>query len=237
MYGLESFGSGVWCAKQVQSDILHFVYCRVSVISFHFLVSVTCPGSGSVLTTWNGTLSDGPGKYTNNENCFWIVAPRGATSIALEFLNFELEGFSPCCEGDWVKIFECQDVNCSSTSRKLLMTLSGLLASIPPTITTETSVMAVEFSSDYQQVYSGFDAVFWVPCPAGTYGPRMPFCNPCSKQCPPGKVLFDSICGNVGATKDNICRCPGGQFSHDDSPFSPCQSCQKQCPEGVYVHT
>ena len=49
-----------------------------------------------------GTLGeDGTGDYDDSMSCSWTIDVPGATSVALDFRAFELEG---CC--DWVTVYE-----------------------------------------------------------------------------------------------------------------------------------
>ena len=107
-----------------------------------------CPGSS--LTLSSGLISDGPGYYPSNVNCFWLV--RSALSITLEFLEFSTEdGY------DTVNVYAVAP----NGSESLRGSYSG--SRLPPTVrlTSETGVaMKVVLTSDASVENSGFVASY-----------------------------------------------------------------------------
>jgi len=107
----------------------------------------------------SGVLSDGSGPnqdYSHDANCWWIIAPGEpySSELHLVFNSFETE------EGyDFVTVFECFDVSCEDVSE--IYELSGNL-SMPVTVSTNTGIMFITFTSDASVGDSGFSAVWSV---------------------------------------------------------------------------
>jgi Zn-dependent metalloprotease len=110
------------------------------------IVTPTCSGL-TLLTTPTGTFTDGSGSanYTNNQQCFWYIAPPCATSVTLSFsqLNTELNY-------DGIAVYD------SLGATNLIGLYSG--TTLPATITSATGTMLVLFISDYANVSQGFTA-------------------------------------------------------------------------------
>ncbi len=87
------------------------------------------------------------GNYQNNEDCFLLIQPAGATSITLNFAAFNLE-----TSYDFVRIYDG-----SNTSAPLLATLTGNLGS-PGPYTSSGGSMLVRFTSDFSITRSGIQA-------------------------------------------------------------------------------
>jgi hypothetical protein len=191
-------------------------------------LSENCPQTGRILNATKGQVTDGPGDYSNDVQCWWTIAPKDATQVELRFTEFLLEGPAPCCEGDFIEIFECPDIACQNGA--LITKLSGTMVNIPWSVISTTGIMRVRFFSDGQAPMSGFDSFYFSPCPAGTFGPGLPNCSKCTSSCEPGKQLRLTSCGAIGASSDNECVCPAGAF------FSPsngsCIPCRSSCGNG-----
>ncbi len=175
-------------------------------------------------------MSDGPGNYNDETNCWWIISPDNATQIELRFSEFELEGRASCCLGDNLYVYECSDSKCVESV--LLDRISGTMATVPPSFVSRTGIMLVNFRTDLHWTRKGFDAVYFTPCPAGTYGPGMPECTKCTFNCPIGKLLITTSCGAIGSTIDNECSCPPDQYYEDQS--SSCIQCPNVCDFGIF---
>lgn len=105
-----------------------------------------------VLTTNNGTISDGSGtsNYDNNTNCSWLIQPTLATSISLSFSSFDTESGN-----DVVNIYDG-----TNNSGTLLGSYSG--NTLPPvtTITGTNKSMFVEFISNSTTTAAGWSASY-----------------------------------------------------------------------------
>jgi Zn-dependent metalloprotease len=112
-----------------------------SVISTPACTGVT------MLTTSTGTFSDGSGSnnYTNNQQCFWYIAPPCATSVTLSFTSFNTE-----LNYDGVAIYD------SLTATTPIATYSG--TSLPASVTSSTGIIVVAFISDFSTSLQGFSA-------------------------------------------------------------------------------
>jgi hypothetical protein len=101
----------------------------------------------TMLTTLAGTFSDGSGSnnYTNNQQCYWYIAPPCATIVTLSFNSFNTE-----LNYDGVVIYD------SLTAITPIATFSG--TSLPASITSSTGAMLVVFISDFSTSLQGFNA-------------------------------------------------------------------------------
>jgi len=110
------------------------------------VVTPSCSGV-NLLTTPTGNFTDGSGSanYTNNQQCYWYIAPPCATSVTLSFsqLNTELNY-------DGIAVYDSLDAN------NLIGVFSG--TTLPTSVTSLTGTMLVVFISDYANVSQGFTA-------------------------------------------------------------------------------
>jgi hypothetical protein len=177
----------------------------------------------------SGRISVGAQDYSNSIQCTWIISPINSSQVVIKFTALELEGPASCCVGDYVEIFECADLECILSVKKLVR-LSGTMAVVPPTIVSKTGIMRMDFKTDISWAMSGFEASYFSPCPAGTYGRGMPDCLKCKTSCSGDKSLVLTSCGAVGSTVDNECVCRPGQHSTDNS--DRCSACPVECDVG-----
>ena len=100
------------------------------------------------LTASTDTFSDGSGSndYNNGTLCRWQIAPPNATSITLNFINFNVEA-----DNDKVRIIDF-------ASSTLLATYSG--NSIPSSITSNSGELLVQFITNSSVVASGWTAYY-----------------------------------------------------------------------------
>ena len=131
-------------------------------IKFYSDISVTRPGwdgyytstttnycSGTTnLTAPSGTFSDGSGAnlYGNNADCKWLIQPTSATSITLNFTNFDTE-----LNYDGVIVYDG-----NNTSAPQLGNFSG--NTLPSSVTSTGGAMLVWFISDIAERKNGWTA-------------------------------------------------------------------------------
>jgi hypothetical protein len=117
-----------------------------------------CASSCRILTSTEGTFSDGSGLevYQESAICEWIIAPTGESRITIRFTTFQTES---CC--DFVKVYTCNDRTCGS--KILLQQLSGSFTT-PPSVTANSPYVLVEFISDGSVNFDGFSASWNVRC-------------------------------------------------------------------------
>jgi Zn-dependent metalloprotease len=110
------------------------------------ITNPTCSG-GTLLSTPSGSFNDGSisGNYTNNQQCYWYIAPPCATSVTLSFSQLDTE-----FNYDAVIIYD------SLETTTPLAVFSG--NTLPSSITSNTGIMLVVFVSDFANTYSGFTA-------------------------------------------------------------------------------
>jgi Zn-dependent metalloprotease len=107
-----------------------------------------CNGVATILTTATGTLSDGSGtdKYANNSNCSWLIQPTNAKTITLNFTAFDTE-----LNYDGVIVYDG-----STNTAPVLGKFTG--TTLPPTVTSTTDSMYIEFLSDEALRANGWTA-------------------------------------------------------------------------------
>jgi hypothetical protein len=179
------------------------------------------------MNSYLGNISTGA--YGNDWYCSWIIAPKNASKVSLSFLDFLTEGPAAGTQGDWAYVWECADSACNH-STTLLGSFAGTAAVIPPSITSATGVMLVQFFSDGSWPRSGFRAFYRTPCLPGFFGPGLPQCEKCREECPGGKTL-QNLCDGYDSVADNACVCPAGEFLDDStSTCLPCLRCGPGAP-------
>jgi hypothetical protein len=185
-----------------------------------------------ILDSFSGRISVGSLEYTGDVYCVWIISPVNSTQVVLKFSAFELEGPASCCKGDYVEIFECEDILCGGymLNAKQIIRISGTMAVMPSSIVSKTGIMRINFRTDAMWSKKGFEASYFSPCEAGTYGNGKPNCQKCTTSCSSDKSLVITSCGEIGSTKDNLCVCRSGHFSTDNSDL--CLPCPVKCDIG-----
>ncbi len=162
----------------ITTDTAAFIYFYSDAAGnaggFTISYTATMPGlpcSGlSVLTSQTDTISDGSGPgvdYSSYADCKWLIQPAGASSVTLEFLEFQTEsGY------DFVDIYDG-----TTTNAPLIGSYSG--STLPPVVSSSDSSMLVHFTSDGALTDSGWKAVFKVcdPAPVITGNPGLSICN------------------------------------------------------------
>ncbi len=104
------------------------------------------------LTNPTDTIEDGSQSlnYQNNLGCNWLIQPPTATSITLDFLNFDVDNL-----GDTLKAYDG-----ANASAPLLGTYTG--ATLPTAITSTGGSMFLEFNTDGSLVAQGWRAVYTI---------------------------------------------------------------------------
>lgn len=142
------------------SMFLHFV-TNASGVSQGWSATYTSTGSAycsgvASLTSSSGTITDGSGanSYQNNSDCKWYIHPLSATSITLNFSQFDVEPPAYNNLGtiyDWVKVFD--GIN---ETAPLLGTFYG--SQIPPQIISSSGNLFLWFHTDGATVRPGWQA-------------------------------------------------------------------------------
>uniref|UniRef100_A0ACB8FSR9 Multiple epidermal growth factor-like domains protein 8 n=3 Tax=Sphaerodactylus townsendi TaxID=933632 RepID=A0ACB8FSR9_9SAUR len=119
-----------------------------------------CKGERQVLRNASGYVTDGPGNYSVNGNCEWLVeAPSSSYRILLTFMFMDTE-----CTYDYLFIYDGD-----SSSSPLLASLSG--STLPATIEATSGKMLLHLFSDANYNLLGFNATYAVSlCPMGCSG-------------------------------------------------------------------
>jgi Zn-dependent metalloprotease len=117
-------------------------------------------GTGTTLTSCQGTLYDGggpSGNYSDNSDAYITIAPTGATSVSLNFISFDVEPGtqSGICDYDYLEIFD--GPNASSTLLGQFCNTTGA----PGTITSTGNALTILLHSDAGLNKAGFEAT-WV---------------------------------------------------------------------------
>ena len=139
-----SLGTGAMFVKFTSDSTQNFSGWTANYSSF--INTPQCSGV-TILSTPSGSFNDGSisGNYTNNQQCYWYIAPPCATSVTLSFSQLDTE-----LNYDGVIVYD------SLTATTPLASYSG--NSLPASITSNTGIMLVVFVSDFANNYSGFTA-------------------------------------------------------------------------------
>ncbi|CAH2319058.1 multiple epidermal growth factor-like domains 8 [Pelobates cultripes] len=126
----------------------------------HRATSGDCKGQRTVLRSAPGYVSDGPGNYSVNGNCEWLIeAPSSSYRVLLSFLFMDTE-----CTYDYLFVYDGD-----SYSDRLLASLSG--SSLPPTLEATSGKMLLHLFSDANYNLLGFNATYsFSLCPQGCSG-------------------------------------------------------------------
>ncbi|XP_041081633.1 multiple epidermal growth factor-like domains protein 8 [Polyodon spathula] len=210
-----------------------------------------CKGKRQVLNGPPGYVTDGPGNYSVNGNCEWLIeAPSSRYGIVLSFTYMETE-----CTYDYLFVYDGD-----SYDSPLLASLSG--STLPELIEAKSGKMLLHLFSDANYNLSGFNASFsFSLCPRDCSGHGV--CSPDSGRCDclpgwAGEGCSLPACGancSLHGTCDQQsgrCRCDSGflaqscdlslndnqgagswyTVSSGDSTFSP-----RTAAAGVFINT
>jgi hypothetical protein len=113
------------------------------------VISTPACSGVTMLTTPSGSFTDGSGtsNYTNNQQCYWYIAPPCATSVTLSFSSFNTE-----LNFDGVVIYD------DLSGGNIIGTFTG--TTLPASITSNTGKMLIAFVSDYSTPAQGFSASY-----------------------------------------------------------------------------
>ncbi|XP_054855201.1 multiple epidermal growth factor-like domains protein 8 isoform X1 [Eublepharis macularius] len=138
----------------------HLVTLLLGLCGIHRASGGDCKGERQVLHNASGYVTDGPGNYSVNGNCEWLVeAPSSSYRILLTFMFMDTE-----CTYDYLFIYDGD-----SPSSPLLASLSG--STLPPTIEATSGKMLLHLFSDANYNLLGFNATYSVSlCPMGCSG-------------------------------------------------------------------
>jgi len=104
-----------------------------------------------------GEISDGSSAtdYCNNTSSSWLIQPPQATSITLDFTEFDLEEASSDGSAiyDYVTVYDGID-----SSSPVLGKFSG--SSLPPNLTSTNGSMFITFNSDTSNTFQGWQAFY-----------------------------------------------------------------------------
>lgn len=141
-----SAGVGAMCIKFTSDATATYGGWSANYTS---VISTPACSGVTMLTTPTGTFSDGSGSnnYTNNQQCYWYIAPPCATSVTLSFSTFNTE-----LNFDGVVIYD------SLNATNQLGVYSG--TNLPASVTSNTGAMLVVFVSDFSTSLQGFNASY-----------------------------------------------------------------------------
>ncbi len=136
--------AGALCVKFTTNSTTNYAGWTANYSS---IISTPACSGITMYTSPTGTFSDGSGanNYTNNQGCYWYIAPPCASSVTLSFSQFDTE-----LNYDGVVIYD------SLSATNQIGAFSG--TTIPTSITSNTGTMLVVFLSDFANNYQGFTA-------------------------------------------------------------------------------
>ncbi|XP_078092162.1 multiple epidermal growth factor-like domains protein 8 [Mustelus asterias] len=119
-----------------------------------------CKGHRQLLFQQPGYVTDGPGNYSVNGNCEWLIrAPNNSFRIVLTFMFLDTE-----CTYDYLFIYDGDSYN-----SPLLASLSG--NTLPEPIEAQSGKMLLHLFSDANYNLLGFNATYiFTLCPMGCSG-------------------------------------------------------------------
>jgi hypothetical protein len=136
-----------WGPSSIINDVqIQATYTSNSLtVEIVSIESLACSGN-KTLTTTSGTVTSGTINYFPNSNCNWVITPSNADSVTLDFTAFDTESGN-----DIVTVYDGL-----STSSPVLGTFSG--NSLPSSVTANSGVMLITFTSDGANEATGFSA-------------------------------------------------------------------------------
>ncbi|VDO96888.1 unnamed protein product [Soboliphyme baturini] len=160
---------------------------------------------GGYLKGENGSLMSPnfPNLYPNKKRCVWEIKAHSQYRIFLNFTHFDLEGVLTNCEYDYVKV---TSVRLDGTPVKVHGQFCGRIA--PQfLLTSETSHLRIEFTTDSSVQKSGFAAIYFTDrdeCEVNNGG--------CEQICKNmiGSYVCECESGFVLATDGHHCKEGGG---------------------------
>lgn len=107
--------------------------------------------NSATLTASRDTIEDGSDTldYTNNLNCEWLIQPPSATSISLEFFEFDLAA------GDTITMY-----NGSTNSSPRVGRYVGPNSTPPPVLLSTAGSMLIEFTTNASDTAAGWKATY-----------------------------------------------------------------------------
>ncbi|MFZ4107163.1 CUB domain-containing protein [Flavobacterium sp.] len=140
-----NLGIGAMCVKYTTDSTTNYSGWTANYNSI-----ITTPACSGLTTITNptGTFGDGSGanNYTNNQKCYWYISPPCATSVTLSFSQLNIEnGY------DFVQVYDSL-----SATNQIGLPYTG--NTLPASVTSNTGVMLVVFSSDFTNTSQGFTA-------------------------------------------------------------------------------
>ena len=185
--------------------------------------SLVCSGPCACTPTTSansGSITDGPGSYANNMNCFYTFTSNAVVQLAFTFFNTE-GAF------DFVNIDICTTSSCTSSSRVLRVSGKPSLSTVYSTNPSQP-VLRLQFTSDSSVVLEGWSANWAI---SGN-----PFTCNNVRNCVSGQYVSSNTCVNcpiysnspAGSTAVAACVCNAGFTAPSGGP------CLRQCAAGSY---
>ncbi|MFY8035355.1 MAG: CUB domain-containing protein, partial [Flexibacteraceae bacterium] len=137
-----------------------------SLASAAVVTTVTTCSGNVTLTSPNGAITDGPGNYTNNNNCTWLIQSPGATAYRLTFTQFTINN------NDTLKVYNGID-----STGVLVGRYTGITS--PGAIIINGSSVFVKFRTNAAGVGAGFAMAYnSSACPAPVITSSGPLATP-----------------------------------------------------------
>ncbi|XP_038223026.1 tolloid-like protein 1 [Zerene cesonia] len=165
---------------------------------------------GGVLYAPNGTITSPsfPDLYPPSKNCLWEIVAPPQHRITLNFTHFDLEGsnnmYHQECEYDSVTVH-------SRLGADVLRRHGAFCGTVlPPPVTSDGSVLRVQFTSDTSVHHSGFAAAYYIDvdeCSANNGG--------CQHECHNTLGGYECACHSGFTLHPNKHDCKEGGCKHD----------------------
>jgi len=162
-------------------------------------------GGNSTLTAARGSFGDGDGEYLSNLRCTWTLTP----AVANANVRVSLSELDLIDSNDKVIIYD------GDTSNAPRLNGEGYTGQIlPPSVTSSSGSIVVQFISDSADVSAGFNALYEAVCaPGHTFNAFNNGCEPC----PTGSYA-------AGADSSSCLACAAGSYA-DTTGSVGCTDC------------
>ncbi|CAG9795395.1 unnamed protein product [Diatraea saccharalis] len=167
---------------------------------------------GGVLYAPNGTITSPsfPDLYPPSKNCLWEIVAPPQHRITLNFTHFDLEGFSS--KQNEPKLAPPPNVTVNSKLGADVLRRHGAFCgnALPPPVTSDGSVLRVQFTSDSSVHRSGFAAVYYIDedeCAENNGG--------CQHECHNTLGGYECACHSGFTLHPNKHDCKEGGCKHD----------------------
>ena len=142
---------------------------RVSPSGVQVICAGDCECPDLSAGEFSGKISDGPGPYSDNANCRWLITSEPGVTITFKFLDLDTG------DDQVVTVNRCRDQSCSPSETEVLVITGG--NSVPTYIynsvhTSTTGYLQVAFESGLSEKRKAFEGL-WTVSGSETYSDEL----------------------------------------------------------------